>query len=269
MCNSMLNKRIGVDLMIDIHSHILPNVDDGPNNLEESIEMAKKAFNEGIKFIVATPHHQNGIYNNDYNQIINKTYVFNQRLKEEDIKLTVLPGQEIRIFDNLINNLEEGKLLSINDRGKYILVEFPSDRIPIGEEQLIFDIQVAGYIPIIVHPERNEEIRRNSTKLYQLVKKGALTQITTGSILGYFGKDIYKFTLELIDHNLTHFLATDAHTVKGKRGINLKKGYAVLKDYAGEETVNQFKRNAKMIVSGKDIYVDEPYRITNRKRLRG
>lgn len=254
--------------MIDIHNHILPNIDDGAKSLEEAIKMAKKATENGIKFIVATPHHQNGIYINDRDQIINDTKILNQIIKKNELDLTILPGQEIRVYDNYLRDLEEGKLLSINDGGKYIFIEFPINTIPIRAEQLIFNIQVAGYIPIITHPERNEEIRRNPMKFYQLIKKGALSQITTSSLLGYFGKKVYKFTLELIDNNLTHMLATDAHTVSGRRGINLREAYEKLNDFAGNELAEQYKRNTEMIVLGKDIYVDEPYKIVRRKRFR-
>src|SRR5699024_7265912 len=143
--------------MIDIHSHILPGIDDGAQSITDSLAMAQEAVRQGVTAIVATPHHRNGKYDNIKSDIIRYTNDLNERLQEEDIPLTVLPGQETRINGDMIQDIENGELASLNDT-KYLFVEFASNHVPRYAKQMLFDIQVAGYIPVIVHPERNSAI---------------------------------------------------------------------------------------------------------------
>src|SRR5699024_10476928 len=109
---------------------------------------------------------------------------------------------------------EKGQILSLNDAHDSILVELPFNHVPRYTGRLLYDMQMEGLTPIIVHPERNREILQSPDVLYQLVQDGALTQITAGSVTGHFGKQIKKFTYELIEHNLTHFVASDAHNTR-------------------------------------------------------
>src|SRR5699024_206620 len=197
-------------VMIDIHTHILPGVDDGAQTEDDSIEMAKAAVEEGIHTIIATPHHKNGSYDNVRENILTYTKILNELFQSEGIPLTLLAGQETRINGDMVEDLENGDILPINDT-KYVFVEFSSTQVPRYAKQLLFDIQVAGYTPIIVHPERNQELMERPNRLYEFVRKGALTQITAGSLVGKFGKNIQKFTHQLIEANLTHFIASDAH----------------------------------------------------------
>ncbi len=253
--------------MIDVHSHILPKVDDGAIDWVESIIMAKIAVANGIKGIIATPHHRNGVYDNTKKNIVKKVNELNLLLKRENIPVHVFPGNETQIYDNFIKDLKNDQFLTLNDNKKYVLVELPYYEVPKSIEQLIFGIQLEGYIPIIPHPERNEEIRNNPLKIYQLVKKGALIQITSSSLLGVFNKDIQKFAFQLIDHNLAHLIATDAHKAYGGRKYNLKEAYYMLEKYVGEDIVDRYKKNAENILLGRDIYVDIPIKIAKRKKI--
>lgn len=250
--------------MIDIHTHILPGIDDGSRNWDESLLMAKKAVDNGIDKIIATPHHQNGIYLNEANKVITLVREFNQLLHNEHIPLTIYPGSETQMYAGFINDLKEERFFTINAK-RYVLLELPYNEVPRFAEQLIYDIQLAGYTPIIPHPERNKDIRNNPIKIYQLVKRGALTQITSSSLLGLFGKDIQKFAFELIECNLTHLLATDAHKPDGNRGFNLNEGYHMLDTFGGSILVQQFKRNVENVFHGREIYVEVPVRITKKK----
>lgn len=252
--------------MIDLHSHILPSIDDGAKNWEESIRMAKEAVKDGIHTIVATPHHQN-IYINPKENVLELVEEMNYRLQAEEIPLTILPGHETRIFGDFLTDLKQDKILTINSNNKYVFLELPSIKVPPFIEQLVFDIQLAGFIPIIPHPERNEDISENPIKIYQLVKRGVLTQITAGSLLGDFGKKVQKFTLELVDANLVHFLATDTHGVKGRRSVKLKEAYQLLEKNSGRMLVDQFKTNAEKVIQGKDLYVEIPNRIVRKKKM--
>ena len=116
--------------MIDLHCHILPKLDDGAKSLEDSIVMAKEACKEGIHTIVATPHHQNGVYINQAEDILHQVKQLNDRLKEEDINLTILPGQEIRLYGELLEDYELGRIVTMNRTDKYIFIEFPANHVP-------------------------------------------------------------------------------------------------------------------------------------------
>ncbi|QGQ48279.1 tyrosine-protein phosphatase [Metabacillus sediminilitoris] len=251
--------------MIDIHSHILPGVDDGAQSIEDSIEMAKQAVNEGITKIIATPHHQNGKYVNKKQDIIDRVLELNSLFSNKKIPLEVLPGQETRIFGELLENLEKGEILTLNNLN-YIFVELPSGHVPRYTEKLLFDVQLQGLTPVIVHPERNAEIMENPNKLLNLVKKGALTQVTAGSITGHFGKKIKKFSLDLIDANLTHFLASDAHNVSN-RSFKIRESISEIEKEFGSQAVYYFQENAELLIKGQAVYNQEPSQIKRRKFL--
>jgi protein-tyrosine phosphatase len=251
--------------MIDLHCHILPNVDDGPKDLSESVEMAKQAVQQGIKTIIATPHHRNEKYENHGQTIFRQVEEFNRVLKSENLDLSVLVGQETRIFGEMVEGLESGEILPLN-QGKYVFVELPSGHVPRYTGQLLFDIQLKGFIPVIVHPERNQEIIENPEVLYQLVKKGALTQVTASSVSGHFGKTIKKFSLQLIEANLTHFVASDAHNTSS-RGFKMVEAYDVIEKNFGVEAVYMFRENAELVVRGKSVYKEAPERVKRKKIL--
>ncbi|WP_191557715.1 tyrosine-protein phosphatase [Metabacillus idriensis] len=251
--------------MIDIHSHILPKLDDGADSVEEAIQIAKAAVIEGITTIIATPHHQNGKYINNKQIILQKVEELNLLLKKEEIPLSILPGQETRIHGDLLIELENDLILPLNHTN-YVFIELPSGHVPRYTEQMLFDIQMKGFSPIIVHPERNSEIIENPDLLYKLVSRGALTQITASSITGHFGKNIKKFTLQLIEAQLTHFLASDVHSIRN-RPFRLANGYDVLNNEFGLAAVNLFKENAELLVKNLTVYKMDPSRIKKKKFL--
>lgn len=252
--------------MIDIHSHILPGIDDGAQTVEDSINMAKLAVEEGITKIIATPHHQNGKYTNKKQNIIERVSELNVVLQKENIPLEVLPGQETRIYGELIEDINKGDILPLNQTN-YLFIELPSGHIPRYTEQLLFDVQLKGLTPIIVHPERNAGVMENPDKLLNLVKKGALTQVTAGSVVGYFGKKIQKLSMQLIEANLTHFISSDAHNITS-RSFHIRESISEINKEFGQQAVYYFKENAELLVNGQMIYKQEPSQI-RRKRFLG
>lgn len=251
--------------MIDIHSHILYGVDDGAKDLNDSIEMAKAAVDEGITTIFATPHF-NEKYLNHKQEILNKVARLNEVIQEKQIPLTILPGQEPRIYGDLLEDYNNGQVLTLNNAGKYMLIELPSNHVPRYTEQLLFDLQLNGLTPIIVHPERNQEIIENPDKLYQFVKKGACTQVTAASLAGYFGKKIKKFSLQLLEANLTHFIASDAHNLSG-RSFKMREAYGVVEKEFGMGAVYLFQENAELLLEDKSILKEVPEEIRRKKIL--
>lgn len=254
--------------MIDLHCHILPGLDDGPATIEESLMMAKEAEKAGITTIVATPHHKNELFHNAKKAVEASTASLNKELKSASINVQILPGQEIRIYGEIIRDLENGELLALGGNSFYLLIEFPSSYVPQYTEQLLFDIQMKGIVPIIAHPERNKEFIQYPDKLYRLVKNGAATQITAASYAGRFGKKIQRFTDKLIEANLTHFIASDAHNTSS-RGFHMAKAYERLRKKSGIDFVHYFQENAERIVSGQHIHKEPPERILLKKKFFG
>ncbi len=260
-------KRGRMKRMIDLHCHILSGIDDGAQTVTDSLAMAQQAVAEGIHTIVATPHHQNGKYVNERTSIIHQVKQLNDELQQNEISLKVLPGQEVRLYGDLLEDYEAGKIVTLNETNKYIFIEFPSNHVPRYSEQLFYELRVKGMIPIIVHPERNAELIERPDKLYNLVNKGALTQVTAGSLLGKFGKKIKKFSLQLVEHNLTHMIASDAHNTT-TRGFHLAESYELIEKEFGMNVMSDLKENPYLIISGKAIYKEDPEQI-KRKKLFG
>ncbi|MDL4838950.1 tyrosine-protein phosphatase [Aquibacillus rhizosphaerae] len=252
--------------MIDIHCHILPSVDDGAKHFEDSIAMAKQAVNQGIDTIIATPHHLNGSYENYKIDIIEDVKSLNARLAEEKIPLTILAGQETRINGEMIDGLERGHLLPLNETSGYLFVELPSNNVPRYTKQLLFDLQLYGVKPIIVHPERNKELIENPDILYEFVKNGTLTQVTAASVTGKFGKKIKEFSHQLIESNLTHFVSSDAHNTT-TRGFCMQDANNEIKETYGSSMVYYFMENAQLVANGELIVGDVPDRVRKKKFL--
>ncbi|MGG3571826.1 CpsB/CapC family capsule biosynthesis tyrosine phosphatase [Bacillus gobiensis] len=252
--------------MIDIHCHILPGLDDGPEDIDESINMAKTAVSQGIHTIIATPHHKTVTYNNEKESILPLISSLNEELNKENIPLNIFPGQELRINGELIDEFQNDRLLGLN-QSKYLLVEFPSDHVPRYAEKLLFDLQLAGLTPVIAHPERNKEIIENPDQLYKLVKNGACTQLTCASITGHFGKKIMKFSNQLIDASLAHFLASDAHNLTN-RSFLFENSLKSVNDKYGNDMVYLFTENAELLFKNQ-LIIKEPPKKVNKKKILG
>ncbi|MEK5361894.1 tyrosine-protein phosphatase [Peribacillus castrilensis] len=243
--------------MIDLHCHILPGVDDGSPDMQESIVMAKRAVEAGITHIFATPHHLNERYVNVKDDIIDCVFELNECLQQENIPLSVHPGQELRIHRELFVSLEKGEVLTLDNTNKYLLLELPSGHVPSYTQELIYELLLKGITPIIVHPERNKELIENHNLLFKLVQEGALTQLTSDSIIGIFGKNVKSFSKKIIENNLTHFIATDAHNVTS-RGFTLQKAYETITKAYGIERTFYYKKNAEQLIRGQVPSIEIP-----------
>ncbi|RZB29824.1 MAG: protein-tyrosine phosphatase [Desulfobacteraceae bacterium Eth-SRB1] len=228
--------------MIDMHTHILPGLDDGPDDIDESIRMCRMAADDGIHTIVATPHMLKGIYNFSKKDALKKVGELNFTLKAKNIPLTILPGAEIVMDPDILSLIQKGVLLTINDCGSHIFLEltdyFPKEQI----ENFIKNLTANNMIPIIAHPERNMTIQRNVTILSRFVKAGALSQITAMSITGGFGTCAQKTSKKILESGLAHIIATDAHSSTWRPPI-LSNGVRAAKEIIGED--NAFKMVTK------------------------
>ena len=198
--------------MFDLHSHILPGMDDGPGDLEQSLEMCRIAVKDGIRGIVATPHHANGVYTTLRNDVFEAVVKLNQALEREHLNLTVYPGTEVHFHAGLSEKIQKGEICTYVDAYKHVLIELPTQIIPPGIQDEIFQLRLAGITPIIAHPERNMAVQEDIGVLSALVTMGALCQITAQSVLGRFGSQAEKTSHKLLHARLAHCIATDAHS---------------------------------------------------------
>ena len=236
--------------MIDIHSHILPHMDDGASSWEISLKMCEQAHRDGIKTIVATPHTLNGIYENNPQAIEEKVNILNQKIKEINLPLQVLPGSEVHLSADIIERLKKQNIMTLN-KTKYLLLEFPADQIPHQTEEILFRIQIMGIIPIFSHVERNLEFQRKPDLLANLIQKGALAQLTAVSLCGIFGSPTRKFAQKLLANDLIYCIASDAHSdsERGRNPILSKALKEASKIIGHQSALNLVKSNPQKIIS--------------------
>ncbi|MFG6147450.1 tyrosine-protein phosphatase [Halobacillus sp. B23F22_1] len=250
--------------MIDIHSHILPGVDDGAQTIDESIEIAEAALAEGIDTLVATPHHINGDHTNDKEDIIERVRKLNKAFARRDIDVKVIPGQQTTIYGDMAEDLFNKNILTINDHNKYVLLDLPKDHVPHFTTDLIFRMQLEGYCPIIAHPERHPEIQENPQLLYTLVKNGASSQVTAASLCGKYGRAVKKLSLQLIEANLVHVIASDVHEVTQK-GLYMSQAFTTIEKHFGQAVTYSLMDNAHYIIEGESLYSEPPERPKRKK----
>lgn len=242
MLNVHLFRSYSEPLMIDIHCHILPGIDDGAFDLSESIEMARIAAADGIKKIVATPHIGNPDLPEDIDEKINH---LNRCLKSEKIPVEILRGGEVSAF----LSPHECKRFTIN-RTSYLLVEFPHTHLPANAGEIIFNMSVAGLRPIIAHPERNPSVLQNPERLKTLIQSGALVQITAASLTGEFGLEYQACALHLLRERMVNFIASDGHNTVQRPPL-LSGAFKTAKKRVGKKTATAlFSGNPDAMING-------------------
>ena len=202
--------------MIDLHCHILPNLDDGPQSQEESIAMGRRAVEDGVHTIVATPHTLNGIYTNHIQKVISDVATLQEAFSKNHIDLRLYAGADVHLCPDMLERIESGDAGTIDNAKRYILLEFPPQTIPSGIKDEIFNLKVHGMTPIITHPERHPLLHHNMDILYELVRMGALCQMTAMSISGDFGGVVMGCAEILLRNRLIHVIASDAHSSENR-----------------------------------------------------
>ncbi len=216
--------------MVDIHCHILPGLDDGPDTLEESVQMAEMAILDGITHVIATPH-------------ANDTYPFLPEMvqkRRDEIqarignRLILATGCDLHLsFENIQDLRNNPRKYTLNQKN-YLLVEFADFSIPPTIDTTLHELHLAGLRPIVTHPERNALIRSNPARLVGWVRQGCRVQVTALSLLGRFGRSAQESAEWLLDHDVIHFIASDAHNTSARgRPLLLRDAFTLVAERRG------------------------------------
>ncbi|GAB6099371.1 tyrosine-protein phosphatase [Halanaerocella petrolearia] len=251
--------------MIDVHTHILPGVDDGLKNKAEVLKIAKKSVRQGVKKIIATPHYVPNKDNLSFQEIKRKINCLQDFLEKQEINLDILPGNEVYITSDLAKYVQQERIKGLNN-SRYILLELPMFKVPDYTDSVFYDLQALGYTPIIAHPERYKEIRKNPNLLYKWLNKGVLAQLNAGSLLGMFGLQVKKTAEILVNHNMVQLIGSDLHSVK-KRGVCLEDSLVYLEKLVGDQAKKYFIKNAQLVINNQKINIIQPQYYKENKGL--
>lgn len=237
--------------MIDIHTHILPGIDDGAEDIYDTIEMAAMAYENGTTAIVATPHcNIPGLYANyfgkEYSRIFQRT---KEILKQEIPEITLLAGMEVFTTEDVPRLLTEGKIFPIN-RTRYVLMEFDFGEDPDFADEMLRRVKEVKAIPLIAHAERYEFVQDYPEIVYEWKKRGYEIQVNKGSFTGRFGQHARNTAYDLLNHNLVTAVASDAHSPMRRTTCMADAYDYLLQEYPGEYLDVLFNDNPRNICNG-------------------
>ena len=222
--------------MIEIHAHLLPGVDDGPESLEESLALAQAFIDDGVRHVVATPHVYPGLFPNTRSSNIKALALFQQALDARGISLSLQVAGEVRLTEHIPHLLETNELPFLGELDGYrtLLLEMPDGQIPVGTDRLVAWLLERGIRPVIAHPERNRAIRDKPKLGLELVQMGCLLQVTAGALIGGFGAPVQKAARFLVKKKAVAAIASDAHNLAA-RAPCMGAAFTWLSNQHGEE----------------------------------
>jgi protein-tyrosine phosphatase len=240
--------------MIDLHNHLLPGIDDGAKKLEETLEFLRLARRDGITAVTATPHMKPGVYDNSRELILDRVALVREAARGDEAEgVDLLPGAEVYFTADVVQRARTGKLMTVGDRGRYILLELPYQQVPMGVDDTIFQLKLLGLTPIMAHPERVAYYLEDFNRVAASVRLGALTQVTGNSITGRFGSKARDFARRMLERGLIHVLASDSHDVR-HRPPTLSEARQAAARLAGEEVARRLvDDNPAAILVGKPV----------------
>jgi protein-tyrosine phosphatase len=222
--------------MIDLHCHLLPGVDDGPDTLEEAVALCRHAVAAGITHSIVTPHVHPGRYENNAASISTAVTALRHALQQDGVPLQLGYSGEVRISPEILPMVMAGQIPFHGtwNGQRVLLLEFPHSHILPGSDKLVRWLLQRNIMPMIAHPERNKDVMRDISRLYEFVQMGCLMQVTAGSLAGRFGEVAEQRAKEIVSEGWATVLASDAHNVKA-RPPELADGVAVASALLGEE----------------------------------
>ena len=211
--------------MIDLHAHVLPGLDDGPADLAQALALLWAMDQQGIRTVVAGAHAVDGRYNATREAVLVATAKVNEALATGGLAIRVLPGMELFLGFDVLRAVKSGQVMGLN-QSPYLLVELPHREFPHYTERALFDLMIAGYRPILNHPERNQAIQKDPELAYRLADRGVGAMVTAASLTGRFGPVAADLAAEFLEEGVAAYVVSDAHDLKG-RAPALAEGLAV------------------------------------------
>lgn len=238
-------------MLIDMHCHLLPGLDDGPEDLETSLDMARLAVANGITHVICTPHIHFGRYDNTAETIEQACAAFGQELLRHRITLKISFAAEVRFGSELMTGVRDGSIpfLGEFEGRRAMLLELPHGEVPFGAERMTDWLLKQGVMPIIAHPERNKGFMQQPARLKPFLQQGCLLQVTAASVAGRFGDTARRLSHHLLRERVVSIIASDAHNLR-HRPPELQHGLDIAEQILGE-------RDAKHLV------LDTPWRISH------
>ena len=228
--------------MIDIHTHIVHGVDDGPSSIQQSIRMVLEAEKLGVRKIIATPHYHPEVFGSKQVQ----SHFDDLKKRMDGCGIDLFLGYEVFIQPNLPERIHAGEPLTLGNTG-YLLLELPYDNIPLYAYDVIYKLHLENIIPIIAHPERNMAFMKNLHSFIHFIEKGCLVQLDAGSVLGAYGKRSRAFAKKILQLQLFDFIASDAHCAEDYNS-RYPQAFHKITGWVGEEYAKKiFYRNPEMI----------------------
>lgn len=246
--------------MIDFHTHILPNIDDGARNIEETIHLIQEAKKAGFEAIISTSHYMEGYYETNVPEREMWIHIIYQKLQEENLDMKLYLGNEIYLSENMISLLEEQKASTINDTS-YVLFEMPLNIEPMNLYNVVYEMMQYKIVPILAHPERYIFVQQDTELIYDLIGKGVLMQANYASVIGYYGPKAQIIVKKLLENHMVHFLGTDVHrpnTIYPRMPQILQKITQII----GKQELEKLATiNPKLVLQNKRIDIEEPNKI--------
>ena len=235
-------------MIVDIHSHIIPGIDDGSKDMEMTLEMIRNAEKEGTKEMVATPHYLLEYGEATIIDVKNRVKEINVLLENEKIDVKIYSGQEVYFNEKIIEDYLQGNIGTIND-SRYMLIEFPMDKFDENTFDIIYELQVREIVPIIAHPERYKFFIEKPSLINEFINQGYLFQVNAGSIEGKFGQNVKKTADLFLTNNIYNFIGSDAHNIKS-RNTGLKNAMDLIGKGMNK---NIFQDSSEKILKNMDI----------------
>jgi protein-tyrosine phosphatase len=257
--------------MIDFHTHILHDIDDGPASLAETLTMVRIAIADGITTMVATPHGPGSRHGERYTveMVHARLHALQAEIKRLAWPIEILPGSELHYHPRLAVQLQKGLVLPCG-HNQVVLLECPLSHLPSGLEQTIFDMQVAGYRVVLAHPERIRPVQEKPDLLIPLIERGVLMQLTGRALTGEQSPTMQKTAETLLKHRMIHLLASDSHDSTARRSPRLSTACQRAAELLDPETASALVQQIPAaLLGGKPIHPPEPQPVASWRRWFG
>lgn len=246
--------------LIDLHSHILHRLDDGPPTLDESLKMVRQFIRCGYRLVAATPHMVPGTTLMPSSILVRKKVAsLNQSIRAERTEFQIVSGMEIALDPQIPDLLDEDRLLTIGS-SSYLLIESPFQQLPAGWEQIFFSIMAKGYSILLAHPERCHQLINSPKMIDKLIESGVYLQVNWGSFFGQYGRSVVRAAQHLAKIGSIHCLASDSHNSLTQNPVVIERETAQLQNLIGNE-------NLKLIIQDNPENVLQSKALTPMKKI--